>query len=124
MLRRVLLAHGRARGPGIDLDADAVAEARQRADAVRSVGPLVLQGGGAATVAAHQPTYTRLGRERRGDVELLCRRCRCMVDAWRHRPAPATHSPELVLRVAQPSASTTISTWNVSAACQPRVVRY
>ena len=33
---------------------------------------LVLHGGGPATVTVHHRTYVRLGRERRGDVELLC----------------------------------------------------
>jgi hypothetical protein len=54
--------------------------------------PLVLHGGGAATVTLHHRTYARLGRERRADVELLCWPCHRSVDWWRHRPPAARGS--------------------------------
>ena len=47
--------------------------------------PLVLHGRGAATVTIHHRTYAWLGRERRGDVDLLCWPCHRGVDWWRHR---------------------------------------
>jgi hypothetical protein len=53
---------------------------------------MVLHGGGPATVTVHHRTYARLGRERRGDVELLCWRCHRSVDWWRHRPRAARGS--------------------------------
>jgi AbrB family looped-hinge helix DNA binding protein len=55
----------------------------------------MLHGGGEMTVTVHHRTYARPGRERRGDVQLLCWGCHRGADWWRHRRAGRSGVAEL-----------------------------
>jgi len=54
---------------------------------LRSTGWQCERCGARENLTIHHLTYARLGRERRGDVEVLCWRCHASGDGWRHASA-------------------------------------